>query len=427
MSNSGSPFGAIEEAGLDDVSMEDCIDSTELKFKRPYDDAAFSADRSKFGRFESDFNASLHREPGWISPESIETSDGGITSTCDPDEQELQTVPVADEHDWLASCDRCFGMVGYPPSSPDPLGCCCCGFRFPSFQTYTNTFKLQIDNANLGNKVDQQDDSKEVTLSIAEGSISVLCENTNELIGIIDRATSRKLLLLVKSFHVHLKATISACSLKPSDTTNARKTHRVLQIILHGQMHQAESLGHHLSSEGLFLQHPQVHDTTKAYYNPHYLSSPDHQFDLAASNISTPSLTANSAGQTLDEAQKTRLLQLFNSDQLPEILPDLQLTTKIITELTRYVKLAIKILPSVDVKVRFGRAFSLCYLGLKKSHLPSCMRRRDLLCMVRSFRVCGRLQEAQARPSKAISQPIKIDTIPPNKLLQVYQRYYAPA
>jgi hypothetical protein len=126
---------------------------------------------------------------------------------------------------------------------------------------------------------------------------------------------------LLDKFLVKLSATLIASRSKPSPTTVRNTKNRFashecsVRIIVYGLKSEKSAVSELLSNATLYLQHPSAMEceTDAEYCNPHYLVRPGCQLPvLDEMSISSDTRTSK-ASETLDEAEKSRLLRVFDS------------------------------------------------------------------------------------------------------------------
>lgn len=147
---------------------------------------------------------------------------------------------------------------------------------------------------------------------------------------------------LLNNFVVKLNATLITSQSKPGPTTvkNSKKlfaSHECsVRITVYGLKSERSAISELLSQVSLYFQHPSATECELEveYCNPHYLVRPGDQLPaLDDSLIDSDNSTIKASG-TLDEVEKSRLLQVFDSTDDFEIAsqftasPRLQSTLK---------------------------------------------------------------------------------------------------
>jgi hypothetical protein len=126
---------------------------------------------------------------------------------------------------------------------------------------------------------------------------------------------------LVEIFHVKFNATLIASPSKPSPTRvrnskNRSTNHECsMRIIVYGLKSERLAVGDLLSQASLYFQRPSATECEidAEYCNPHYLVRPGCQLPaLKELSISSDTRTSK-ASEMLDETEKSRLLQVFDS------------------------------------------------------------------------------------------------------------------
>lgn len=84
-----------------------------------------------------------------------------------------------------------------------------------------------------------------------------------------------------------------------------------IQVTVYGHREESDRVGDHLSTGGLFLQHPRAYDESTCYFNPQYLVPPGTEFEAAMEtlDINEPSQTQKN---TLSLAQRSRILAVLD-------------------------------------------------------------------------------------------------------------------
>ena len=143
-------------------------------------------------------------------------------------------------------------------------------------------------------------------------------KNTNKYAGLLALPA---LCSLLHSYLVEFSATLIASPSKPSkirvrNTKTGSATYECsVRIIVYGLKSEKSAVGQLLSNASLYLQHPSATECgiDAEYCNPHYLVRPECQLpELEELSISSATRTKE-ASETLNEAEKSKLLRVFDS------------------------------------------------------------------------------------------------------------------
>ena len=126
---------------------------------------------------------------------------------------------------------------------------------------------------------------------------------------------------LLNNFLVKLSATLIASPSKPSpnrvkSTKSRFASHECsVRIIIYGLKSERCAVGELLSNAALYLQQPSATErgTDAEYCNPHYLVRPGGQLPVLEDLTISSDTRIKEASEMLDEAEKSRLLRLFDS------------------------------------------------------------------------------------------------------------------
>ena len=126
---------------------------------------------------------------------------------------------------------------------------------------------------------------------------------------------------LLDKCHVKFGATLIASPSKPSparvkNTKSRFASHECsVRIIIYGLKSEKGAVGELLSNASLYLQQPSAteHGTDAEYCNPHYLVRPGGQLPVLEELAISSDTRTKEASETLNEAEKSRLLRLFES------------------------------------------------------------------------------------------------------------------
>ncbi|KAH8597908.1 SNF2 family N-terminal domain-containing protein [Bisporella sp. PMI_857] len=92
-----------------------------------------------------------------------------------------------------------------------------------------------------------------------------------------------------------------------------------VRITVYGVKSEGDCVGQLLSDAGLYLQHPSAAELYRhlEYRNPHYLLCPGSQIPKLEALSISPEASSVAATDSMDEAHKTRFMQIFNSAKEP--------------------------------------------------------------------------------------------------------------
>lgn len=132
---------------------------------------------------------------------------------------------------------------------------------------------------------------------------------------------------LLEEFTVKLTATLIAPQSRPSSQSSNKDNHKVskftshectVRIIVYGVLREKDAVANSLSEAGLYLQHPSPAECDRQvpYFNPQYLLRPGAQMPRLeelplSANVKNSAMSSDSS--LLDEANKSRLMQIFNN------------------------------------------------------------------------------------------------------------------
>ena len=143
-------------------------------------------------------------------------------------------------------------------------------------------------------------------------------QDSNKYAGLL---TLPALCRLLDKFNVKLDATLIASRSKPSPTTVRNTKNRLgshectVRIIVYGLKKEKSAVSELLSNATLYLQRPSATEceTDAEYCNPHYLVRPGCQLPVLDELSTLYDTCTSKASGTLDEAEKSRLLRVFDS------------------------------------------------------------------------------------------------------------------
>jgi hypothetical protein len=218
------------------------------------------------------------------------------SSAADSDSTNNKASPaeLADRAGWTyrdrsPEYNTCFGVVSIDISRT--------GSR------YSNTSQVLVQST-LSESFKSLSNPEDALLDVrATNSTIRLYKENDEFVGLL---ISSGLGLLLEKFSVHLTATFA-----PEPPKGAEGLTR---IVIYGLVTDKDAIGKHLSSAGLYLQHPKLseYDQSMEYFNPQLLLRPGanmprvEDLNMNAEDESSPSPT------TLDEASKGRILRVFD-------------------------------------------------------------------------------------------------------------------
>lgn len=95
-----------------------------------------------------------------------------------------------------------------------------------------------------------------------------------------------------------------------------------VRIVVYGCKSEKNSVSQLLSKAGLFLQHPSAAELDKHvdYGNPHYLLRPGSQMPKLENLSLSPNVNNVTTADLMNESQKSRFMQIFNSASGPSNL-----------------------------------------------------------------------------------------------------------
>jgi len=162
-----------------------------------------------------------------------------------------------------------------------------------------------------------------VTISPLADIMKLSFQDSKKYAGILDLPALCK---LQEEFTIEYTAKMVASESRKSQLTGTGKTaipsstHDCLvRIVVYGLKLEEYAVGKMLSDAGLYLQHPSATELYRHvdYSNPHYLLRPGSQIPkLEVLSISADRNNAATA-DSLDEAHKSRFMQIFNSANGP--------------------------------------------------------------------------------------------------------------
>jgi hypothetical protein len=164
--------------------------------------------------------------------------------------------------------------------------------------------------------------------------VTVHYQDSNKYAGLIDRSTGQALGQLVRTYPVTLSAFISrefGTSFKSSAEASSKQ--HCLQVLVYGLEQDSEPIGALLSENCLYLQHPRTYDNSATYFNPHYLARPGRDIQVPDNTVTGAYPNFIQHSQTLDEVDKNRVLQVFDSAQGPERFLEAKVSNRLLTNL----------------------------------------------------------------------------------------------
>jgi hypothetical protein len=92
-----------------------------------------------------------------------------------------------------------------------------------------------------------------------------------------------------------------------------------VRIVVYGVKSEGNPVGLLLSDAGLYLQHPSTTELYRHvnYWNPHYLLRPGSQMPKLEDLSISPNVSDANTTESMDEAHKSRFMQIFNSANGP--------------------------------------------------------------------------------------------------------------
>lgn len=211
-----------------------------------------------------------------------------------------------------------------------------------------------------------------------EEFVSLYHQGSGKFAGVADSTTGRVMGRLSKQFTVAYHSFIVPQDNPKQDCVRKYK----LQTTIYGLRGDADAVGALLSTNDVFLQHPQETDPDKLYLNPHYLSWPGRDTEIPQYN--TPEGIATSPdGSVLDEVGHTRVLRIFDSAQGPSRFVKPQIASNLKTPLKDYQLLALAMMFEKENGVIEGANF------------PSLWQVRDFSGQKRHYNVITKSFEEQ--------------------------------
>ncbi len=153
---------------------------------------------------------------------------------------------------------------------------------------------LEIDAKLKENVVLQSEDSYAFNIEMSSDEIVLYFPNSIEL-GIFNDHVSKGLENLLQQSNLQFEAIGSIQAIRETIGRATKATDAVIRVNInvYGPRESYEEVGHHLSSQKLYLQRPDKLRTGSTYENPHVLSFPDmpassyeYQFDAQSKRAS---------------------------------------------------------------------------------------------------------------------------------------------
>lgn len=165
---------------------------------------------------------------------------------------------------------------------------------------------------------DQGTNTAPVKIKPCGDILKLYIQDSNKYAGLV---LLPALCTLLDKFLVKLSATLITSPSKPSPTTPRTNKNRFVshgcsvRIVVYGLKSEKAAVGELLSNAALYFQHPSATEceTDIEYCNPHYLVRPGCQFPVLEDLSISSNTRVNTAPGVLDEVEKGKLLQLFDS------------------------------------------------------------------------------------------------------------------
>lgn len=195
--------------------------------------------------------------------------------------------------------------------------------------------QIQLKAAKLSADIAQKELAVEVSLKFRGSLVTIHHQDSKKYAGLVDHDTGQVLGQLERAYSVTFTAFLGA---KPA--TSSKKPEVAdppkLQIVVYGLQGDGDSIGTLLSEKNLYLQHPQIYDSSVPYANPHYLVRPGCNIHIPEN--CDPQTNANSVrrNQMSDEVTKNQLQQVLDTAQGPQIYSEVEASSQLLTALKRW-------------------------------------------------------------------------------------------
>ena len=152
---------------------------------------------------------------------------------------------------------------------------------------------------------------------------------SGEYFGLLDQDTASALGPLVNQYSIHLTGFVPIRpQTKSSKSSISRGSHQ-LCILLYGIQEEIDTIGKLLSSNEIYLQHPQNQDDDVHYNNPHYLTRP-------GSQIEVPEAVSSSTRRSWPK--RDYMADIFESSQGPELYSEVRASRRLARSLKMHQK-----------------------------------------------------------------------------------------
>ena len=161
-----------------------------------------------------------------------------------------------------------------------------------------------------------------MTLKIYDDMVMVYQTQTMRYGGLLDHDTGHVLRTLNRDYLITFKACVEAFNCG----------RRSLQVTLYGFHQDSDAIGTLLSDHNFYLQQPITFDYSVAYFNPQYLLRPGSEFKMEAQEDLPGIVREKEMAQTI----RSQMLQVFDTALGPTLFSEVQVSKRLITDLTSY-------------------------------------------------------------------------------------------
>lgn len=249
-----------------------------------------------------------------LSPTKADTDTAPLTPT--PVLAEIHNIPY----------DTCFGLVSKIPAA---------AMHESSLLT-----RGQIETPPMMIKSSGEADTDwfPVKIETSGVALNVLTSDSVNHLGTAISKEAMAICALAKKHSLVLSATLVI----PDARRRTQYIQATLRLVVYGHISEKQVVAKDLSDNGLYLQHPSLSecDSRVPYFNPQYLLRPGASMpELESLPISSQSRerSYHMLGDSLDEVEKSRLLQIFESAHDPDVAFGIHQSSRLQSTLKEYV------------------------------------------------------------------------------------------
>jgi len=168
----------------------------------------------------------------------------------------------------------------------------------------------------IASLIEEDSDWFPVKVKLYDDSLKLMAPESEICLG---TASSRESLAICR-IATRNRLTLRGTLVVPAARRQRQYLRATLRLVLYGHISDEEAVGKALSDNDLYLQHPSLTecDGRVPYFNPQYLLRPGASMpELENLMISGQEKSRRQAGDPLDEVERSRLLQIFESAHDP--------------------------------------------------------------------------------------------------------------